>query len=63
MPAPAAGAALAAAQAGALGVGISGGGFLLPFIMGVLNMLYVDLQIIKYEAPVAGASSGAISAS
>lgn len=53
----------AAAAAGAVGaVGISGGGFLLPFLLGVLNMLYVELEILNHTTPVAGASSGAIAA-
>jgi hypothetical protein len=54
------GAAVAAASAGSLGVGLSGGGFLLPFILGAINMLYVELQAVPYTAPVAGASTGAI---
>ena len=40
----------------------SGGGFLIPFLLGVLNMLYVELEILNHATPVAGASSGAIAA-
>jgi len=53
-------AALAAHQAGSIGVGLSGGGFLIPFMLGVLNMLYIELGVMKFEMPVAGGSTGAI---
>jgi hypothetical protein len=54
-------AALAAQQAGGIGLGLSGGGFLLPFMLGVINMLYIELGILKHDMPVAGGSTGAIS--
>ncbi|KAI8475984.1 MAG: hypothetical protein J3K34DRAFT_4270 [Monoraphidium minutum] len=53
-------AALAAAQAGSIGIGFSGGGFLIPFFMGVIDMLYRQLGVMEYGNPVAGASSGSI---
>jgi hypothetical protein len=40
----------------------SGGGFLIPFMLGVLNMLYIELGILKHHDPVAGTSTGSISA-
>ncbi|KAI8475986.1 MAG: hypothetical protein J3K34DRAFT_4301 [Monoraphidium minutum] len=55
-------AALAAAQAGSIGIGFSGGGFLLPFFLGVIDMLYNELQIMRPSDPVAGGSAGALAA-
>jgi hypothetical protein len=40
----------------------SGGGFLIPFLLGVINMLYIETGVLKFDMPVAGASSGAICA-
>lgn len=56
-------AALAAAQAGQLGVGFSGAGFLIPFFLGVIDILYRDLRVLNHTAPVAGASAGALATS
>ncbi|GBF95267.1 hypothetical protein Rsub_08298 [Raphidocelis subcapitata] len=56
-------AALAAHRAGSLGLGLSGGGFIIPFMLGVIQMLYVELGVMKYSMPVAGASTGSICAS
>ncbi|GBF90753.1 hypothetical protein Rsub_03054 [Raphidocelis subcapitata] len=55
-------AALAAAQAGSIGAGFSGGGFILPFLLGVIDMLYRELGVMNADMPVAGASAGAIAA-
>jgi hypothetical protein len=38
----------------------SGGGFLLPFFLGVIDMLYRDLGVLRYTYPVAGGSTGSI---
>ncbi|GBF93868.1 hypothetical protein Rsub_06867 [Raphidocelis subcapitata] len=52
--------ALAAAQAGNLGVGFSGAGFLIYFYFGVVDVLQRQLGVIKPDMPMAGASSGAL---
>ncbi|GBF90752.1 hypothetical protein Rsub_03053 [Raphidocelis subcapitata] len=54
--------ALLAAQAGSIGAGFSGGGFILPFLLGVIDMLYRDLGVMNADMPVAGASAGSIAA-
>jgi hypothetical protein len=38
----------------------SGAGFILPFFLGVIDMLYRDLGVMHADMPAAGASSGAI---
>lgn len=56
-------AAVAAVAAGGAGVGFSGGGFLIPFFLGVIDVLYRDLKVFNHSMPVAGASTGAIATS
>ena len=53
-------AALTAAQAGSLGVGFSGAGFLIPFFLGVIDVLQRQLGVITPTMPMAGGSSGAL---
>jgi hypothetical protein len=38
----------------------SGAGFILPFLLGVVDMLYRDLGVMHADMPAAGASGGAI---
>lgn len=52
-------AAVAAAHGGTLGIGFSGAGFLIPFFLGVMDVLSRQ-GILKPEMPVAGASAGAL---
>ena len=40
----------------------SGGGFLVPFFLGVIQVLYFDLKVMTHDMPVAGGSAGAITA-
>ncbi|GBF93869.1 hypothetical protein Rsub_06868 [Raphidocelis subcapitata] len=52
--------ALAAAQAGTLGAGFSGAGFLIYFYFGVVDVLQRQLGVIKPDMPMAGASAGSL---
>ncbi|KAI8470837.1 MAG: hypothetical protein J3K34DRAFT_521020 [Monoraphidium minutum] len=52
--------ALMAAQAGTLGVGFSGAGFLIPFFLGVIDVLQRQLGVLQPDMPMAGGSSGAL---
>jgi hypothetical protein len=38
----------------------SGAGFLMPFFLGVIDLLYNELGILKYSTPNAGSSAGSI---
>lgn len=52
-------AALAASSAGQLGAGFSGSGFLMPFFVGVIEVLNRQ-GVLRADTPVAGASGGAL---
>jgi hypothetical protein len=41
----------------------SGGGFILPFFLGVIDMLYRDLGVMQYSYPAGGGSTGSIATS
>ncbi|GBF93867.1 hypothetical protein Rsub_06866 [Raphidocelis subcapitata] len=52
-------AAFDAGQAGTMGVGFSGAGFLIPFFLGVIDVLQRQ-GVLQPSMPMAGASSGAL---